>query len=454
MSLGGVKKDGSDATNEVSFLMLQAMGRLHLHEPPLSLRVHKGTPAALWEAAIACTKEVGGIPTLQNDDIIIPTLLERGFTLEDARDYCIIGCVEPAGAGNDFPRCGGCGRATYLNMGNMLVMLINGGKNPLNGEDSGYSTGYLYDYKTFDELTDAFKKQVEHYVFWHISMSNLFYTVMSELMPLPSVSATMDGCMETGRDVMRGGAKYNSYGSSGVGCANVADSLAVIKYMCFDKKRVTARELYDAVMADWQGYEPLRQAILNEVPRYGNDDPYADEIAAASMDVFAQAFLKGTGDTGDRWQAGIYPVSTHVINGKRTWATPDGRLAREALAEGVSPKQGLDKNGPAAVLKSVAAINHAAYRNGTLLNMKFHPATVRGEEGTEKLRRLVETYFALGGMHLQYNVVGGDQLRAAQDDPETNKNLVIRIAGFSAYFVELDASLQDDLISRTDQMLG
>jgi formate C-acetyltransferase len=453
MSLGGVDREGRDATNEVSYLMLQTMGRLHLHEPPLSLRIHKGTPDSLWEAAIACTKEVGGIPTLQNDDIIIPTLLERGFTIEDARDYCIIGCVEPAGAGNDFPACGGLGRATYLNMGNIITMLINNGRNPLNGGDSGFGTGYLYDYKSFDEVMEAYKKHVEHYVCWHISMSNLYWLVVRDKMPLIPVSATMDGCLESGKDVMYGGAKYNSNGSSGVGCANVIDSLAVIKYMVFDKKLVTARELYDAIMADWKGYEPLRQRILNDVPRYGNDIPYVDEIAKDAMETFAQAFLRGTSDRGNQWEAGIYPVSTHVVNGKRTWATPDGRVAREALAEGVSPKQGLDRNGPAAVLKSVAAINHSTYRNGTLLNMKFHPATVRGDEGARKLRMLVETYFSMGGMHIQYNVVGGDQLREAQKEPDKYKNLVIRIAGFSAYFVELDNALQNDLISRTDQMI-
>ncbi|NLT15496.1 MAG: hypothetical protein GXY05_14265 [Clostridiales bacterium] len=454
MSLGGVDREGNDATNDVSYLMLQAMGRLHLHEPPLSLRIHKGTPGKLWEAAIACTMECGGIPTLQNDDIIIPTLLERGFTMEDARDYCIIGCVEPAGSGNDFPACGGLGRATYLNMGNIITMLINNGENPLNGENTGFGTGYLYDYKSFDEVMEAYRKHVTHYVNWHISMSNLFWLVMRDKMPLISVSSTMDGCMESGKDVMYGGAKYNSNGSSGVGCANVVDSLAVIKYMVFDKKIVTARELYDAIMKNWEGHESLRQRILNEVPRYGNDNPYTDELARESMEIFASAFLKGTGDRGNQWQVGIYPVSTHVVNGRRTWATPDGRLAREALAEGVSPKQGLDKNGPAAVLKSVAAINHSTFRNGTLLNMKFHPATVQGDEGVKKLRMLVETFFSLGGMHLQYNVVGGDQLREAQTDPEKYKNLVIRIAGFSAYFVELDHSLQNDLISRTDQLVG
>ncbi len=452
MSLGGVKPDGTDATNDVSYLMLNAIARLDLHEPPLSLRIHKNTPDRLWEAAIECTKRVGGIPTLQNDEIIIPTLLERGFTIEDARDYCIIGCVEPAGAGNDFPCCGGLGRATYLNMGNIITMLINNGVNKLTGEDTGFGTGYLYDYENFDQLMEAYKKHVAHYVRWHVSMSNLFWLMYREMMPIPALSATMTGCMESGKDVMYGGAKYNSSGSSGVGCANVADSLAVIKYMCYDHDYCTTRELYDAVMADWEGYEPLRQKILNEVPRYGNDIKYVDDIARESMEIFANEFLKCTSDRGNVWQAGIYPVSTHIVNGKRCWATPDGRKAMEPLADGVSPKQGLDKNGPAAVLKSVASINHAAFRNGTLLNMKFHPATVQGEEGILKLRSLVETFFQLGGMHIQYNVVGGDQLRSAQEDPEKYKNLVIRIAGFSAYFVELDKSLQDDLISRTDQL--
>ena len=451
MSLGGVDRFGNDATNEVSYLMLESMARLHLHEPPMSMRVHRGTPDRLWEAAIACTKEVGGIPTLQNDDVIIPTLLQRGFSIEDARDYCIIGCVEPAGAGNDFPMCGGCGRATYVNMGNMIVLMMNNGVNPLNGVDTGFGTGYLYDYESFEEVKQAFVKQVEHYVFWHISMSNLYLLKYREMMPLPSVSATMEGCIESGRDVMYGGSKYNSNGSSGIGCANVIDSLAVIKYMCFDKKLCTTRQLYDAVMANWEGYEPLRQQVLNEVPRYGNDDPYVDSIATFAMEAFAQAFLKGTSDNGNQWQAGIYPVSTHVAFGRRVWATPDGRKSQEPLAEGVSPKQGLDKNGPAAVLKSVFAIRHSTYRNGTLLNMKFHPATVQGDEGSRKLRQLVETYFAMGGMHIQYNVVGGDTLRAAQKDPDAHKNLVIRIAGFSAYFVELDAALQDDLIARTEQ---
>jgi formate C-acetyltransferase len=450
MSLGGVKKDGTDATNPVSFMMMEAMARLELHDPPMSMRVHDGTPEELWDAAIECTRRVGGIPTLQNDKIIIPSLMDRGLSLEDARDYCIIGCVEPAGNGTEFPCCGGTGTETYINQANIVLTAINNGINPLTKNDCGLNLGYLYDMMSFDEVKDAYVKTTEFFVRWHFSMINLAYMNMRELMPLPVVSATMEGCMEKGMDVICGGSKYNSMGSSGVGCANVADMLTTIKYMVFDKKICSARELYDAFITDWKNHEILRQRIRNEVPRYGNDDPYADEIAHWAMDVFAAAFKKCTCERDCCGQAGIYPVSTNVVHGKRTWATPDGRRSHEPLADGISPMQGLDKNGPVAVLKSVSKLDHRNYGNGTLLNMKFHPRTLDGSTGNRKLRSLVQTFFDMGGMHLQYNVIGSDTLKEAQVSPDKYKDLVIRIAGFSAYFVELGKDLQDDLISRTD----
>jgi len=452
ISLGGVKRDGTDATNVVSFLMLESMARLSLHEPPLSCRIHENTPAELWEAAIETTKLVGGIPTLQNDKVIIKCLLDRGFTLEDARDYCLIGCVEPAGFGNDFPCCGGCGAETYINQANIMMHAINNGINPMNGANTGFNTGYLYEFTDFEQVKEAYVKQTEFFVRWHFSLTNMHYMTVREMMPLPSVSATMDGCMEKGLDVTWGGAKYNAMGSSGIGCANVGDGLYAIKHLCFDKKVCTTRELYDALMANWEGHETLRQYILNQMPRYGNDNAEVDELTGWAMEVFAKAFNDCSCYRVDRCQAGIYPVSTHIMFGMNTWATPDGRKKGEPLSDGISPKQGLDKNGPAAVLNSMAKIPHRAFSNGTLLNMKFHPATVAGDEGNTKLRNLVETYFDMDGMHIQYNVMGADQLREAQDDPAAHKNLVIRIAGFSAYFVELDKRLQDDLISRTDQM--
>ena len=449
MSLGGIDEHGHDVTNPVSYMMLESMGRLKLHEPPLSLRVHEGTPDRLWEAAFETTKRVGGIPTLQNDKVIIPALMKKGLSLEDARNYCIIGCVEPAGSGNEWSACGGSGQETYWNLANALELAINNGVNPLTGAQGGLKTGYLYDMTTFDEVKEAYVKQVNYFVDWQVTMTNFYDHISMDLMPIPIASATMDGCMEKGLDVVWGGAKYNSTGCAGIGCANVADGLSAIKHLVFDTKKYTARRFYDAMMANWEGHEVMRQEVLNDVPRYGNDNPYVDDLARWAMEVFSNRINQATGPRGG-YRPGLYPVATHVIFGRKTWASPDGRKTGEPLAEGISPKQGLDKNGPAAILKSAARINHVNNGNGTLLNMKFHPKSLEGKDGFTKLKNLVQTYFDMDGMHLQYNVISSDTLRAAQKNPEEYKNLVIRVAGFSAYFVELYKDLQDDLIRRTD----
>ena len=449
MTLGGIDKDGNDATNEVSYMMLASMARLSLHEPPLSLRVHEGTPDRLWEAAFETTKRVGGIPTLQSDKVIIPALMRKGLSLEDARNYCIIGCVEPAGSGCEWPACGGSGQETFWNLANALELAINNGTNPLTGAEGGLKTGYLYDMRTFDEVKEAYVKQVNYFVDWQVTMTNFYELISMELMPIPIASATMDGCMEKGLDVVWGGAKYNSTGCAGIGCANVADGLAAIKRLVFDTKKYTARQFYDAMMANWEGHESMRQEILNDVPRYGNDNPYVDDLARWATDVFSDRINQASGPRGG-YRPGLYPVATHVIFGRMTWASPDGRKTGEPLADGISPKQGLDKNGPTAIVKSAARLNHVNNGNGTLLNMKFHPKALEGEGGLVKLKNLVQTYFDMDGMHLQYNVISSDTLRAAQKNPEEYKNLVIRVAGFSAYFIELHKELQDDLIRRTE----
>ncbi|WKY48052.1 pyruvate formate lyase family protein [Eubacteriaceae bacterium ES3] len=457
MTLGGVKSDGTDASNAVTYMMLQASGRLVLHDPPQALRIHKGTPAALWEAAIETTKISGGVPSMENDDIIIPNLLKRGMALEDARNYCLIGCVEPGGCGDDWPACGGTGTESYWNMANALWLAINDGHNPAPGlfgeppleKRVGLPTGYLYEMETFDEVLEAFKKQTKFFVKWHASCTNSFEYVAREVLPLPSVSATMTGCMEQGKDVMWGGAKYNSTGIAGVAIGNVADCLGIIKYMVYDKKRCTARELYDALIANWEGYEELHQIIMYEAPHYGNGDPEIDYFARWAADVFADEVNACTGPRG-KYNAGLYPVTTNIIFEKMTAATPDGRYAGEPLADGISPVQQMDQNGPTAVLNSVANIDQSKYANGTLLNMKFHPSSLKGDEGVLKMTNLVKTYFDMGGMEMQTNVVSVETLRDAQKNPEDYKNLVVRVAGFSAYFVEMYIESQNDLIRRTE----
>jgi len=462
MTLGGVDKDGNDATNPVTFMMLESSARLVLHSPPQALRIHGGTPKELWELAIESTKIAGGVPSYENDDIIIPSLIDRGLSLESARNYCLIGCVEPAGCGDEWPACGGTGTETYWNLANALQLAMHDGRNPMpmvsyRGNDQpnfgqvGPATGSLADMKSFDELLSAFKTQVEFFVKWHVSCTNMWEYVAREVIPLPVVSATMDGCMEKGMDVMFGGARYNSTGIAGVGIGTAGDSLQMIKHLVFDTKKCTGQELLDALAADWVGYEDLHSYIKNEAPHYGNGVKEIDMWTGWAAGVFADAINSCTGPRG-RYSAGLYPVTTHIGFGKMTAATPDGRHKHEPLSDGISPVQQMDVNGPTAVLVSAANIDQLKYPNGTLLNMKFSPSCLSGPDGVEKLSNLIKTYFDIGGMEVQINVVGVDTMKKAQEKPDEYKNLIVRVAGFSSYFIELHLDAQLDLIRRTELM--
>jgi formate C-acetyltransferase len=455
ITVGGVKRDGSDATNDVTYMLLECAQRLMLHDPPMSLRIHEGTPDKLWDIAIETTRACGGVPTFENDKVIVPALLDRGLSLESARNYCLIGCVEPGGCGDEWPASGGPGQETFWRIPGAVLLAINNGENPMPRFDglpqrrTGIPTGYLYEMESFDEVLEATKRQIEYFIDWHVSFTSVRECVARHHMPLPIVSATMDGCMESGRDVMYGGATYNSTGFAGVGIGTATDSLVAIKYMVFDKKLCTARQFYDAVMAGWEGHEPLRQRVMKEIPHYGNDLDYPDEIAEWLSKVITDKVRSCTGPRGNRWAAGLYPVATHVVWGKLTWATPDGRRTGEPLSDGISPIQCMDTSGPAATLKSALRIDHRHSSNGTLLNMKFHPKALEGG-GKDKLIALMKTYFDLDGMELQFNIASADTLRDAQLRPDAHKDLVVRIAGFSAYFVELHKGLQDDVIRRTE----
>jgi pyruvate formate-lyase/glycerol dehydratase family glycyl radical enzyme len=455
ITVGGIKKDGGDATNDVTYMLLECARRLMLHDPPMSLRIHEGTPDKLWDVAVETTKACGGVPTFESDKVIIPALLDRGLSLESARNYCLIGCVEPGGCGDDWPANGGPGQETFWRIPGALLLAINDGVNPMprfDGEaqhQTGLPTGYLYDMNGFDEVLDATKKQIEYFIDWQVAFTSVREYVARQHMPLPIVSATMDGCMESGKDVMYGGARYNGTGFAGVGIGTAVDGLVAIKYMVFDKKLCTAREFYDALMANWQGHEQLRQRIMKEIPHYGNDLDYPDEIAEWLSKVITEKVRSCVGPRGNHWQAGLYPVATHVAWGKITWATPDGRRTGEPLSDGISPIQCMDTSGPAATLKSALRIDHQHSGNGTLLNMKFHPKALEGG-GKDKLIALMKTYFDLYGMELQFNIASSEMLREAQLRPDAHRDLVVRIAGFSAYFVELHKGLQDDVIKRTE----
>lgn len=458
ITLGGVDMEGRDASNPVTYMFLQSSCRLSLSAPQ-ALRVHAGTPFDLWEAAIECTKVCGGIPTFENDEVIIPTLMKRGIPLEYARNYCLEGCVEPSVGGYEWAQPGGDGTESYVNIATAFLMAINNGINPLHAPGApenrrqGPATGYLYEMDSMEQILNAVRTQFDFWMGWHASCTNAWESVSAYHTPLPMVSATMAGCMESGRDVQWGGAMFNSTGNSCIGIGNVADSLNVIDQVCFRKKIATTRQLYDAIMNNWEGYEELRQRINGSIPRVGNANLECDQYLAFVAKAYADSINRCTGPRGNHYAAGCYPVTLNVVFGSFTGATPDGRKNGEPLSDGISPVQGMDKGGPVATLESLLSFDYTDYGNGTLCNMKFHPTALAAEDGLKKLINVIKTYFEHGGMELQFNIISGDTLRDAQKHPENYKDLVVRVAGFSAYFVDVFKESQDDLIRRTEMML-
>ncbi|NLB28988.1 MAG: hypothetical protein GX823_01990, partial [Clostridiales bacterium] len=371
-TLGGVNPDtGEDATNPMTYMVLETVARLELHDPTISLRFNKNSPDELWDCAIATSKMVGGLPLYQNDEVIVPGLMkELGFSLRDARDYGVIGCQEIVGCGNDYPAPNGSHppHATVW-WGTILNMALNNGINPLNGEQATVQTGYLYEMTSIEHVRDAVKTMARHVMHMLGSTHNYAEHISQYFCVQPALSISMEGCMESGADVAWGGCKYNSYGSTATGLATLADSLSTIKYMCFDKKLISTRELYDAFIANWEGYEPLRQQILNEVPHYGNGDPYADFELKWLVDLYYELCGEIYSTRSRVYKAGLYGASDHIRQGKITWATPDGRKTGEPIADAMSPAQSRDKNGPTAIFASTECFNHEHFMDGIALNI-------------------------------------------------------------------------------------
>ena len=459
ITLGGVDMEGRDATNPVTYMFLQSSARMSLNVPQ-ALRIHPGTPMDLWEAGIETTKICGGIPTFENDSAIIPAMMRRGVPLEYARNYCLIGCVEPSIGGYEWAQPGGNGTQSYINIVSAMLMAINNGINPFhpkgtpaNEKIQGPETGYLYEMDSMDQVLSAVKTQFDYWMAWHANCTNTWETVAAFHTPLPMVSATVTGCMESGKDVMWGGAMFNSTGNSCIGIGNVADSLNIINQVCFRQKIATTRELYDALMNNWEGYEELRQRIVGKLPHFGNADPDCDRFMTFAATTYADAITRCVGPRGNHYTAGCYPVTLNVVFGYGTAATPDGRKQGDPLSDGISPVQAMDKNGPLSTIHSLLTFDYTNYGNGTLCNMKFHPTALAAKDGLKKLVSVMQSYFNKGGMELQLNIVSGDTLRDAQAHPENYRDLVVRVAGFSAYFVEVYKDSQDDLIRRTEMSI-
>ena len=490
---GGQNKDGEDVTNDLSIMCIQASMHVHLPQPSLSVRVWNGSPHEFLIKAAELTRTGIGLPAYYNDEVIIPALQNRGLSLEDAREYNIIGCVEPQKAG----KTDGWHDAAFFNMCRPLELVFSNGRDK--GEQVGLQTGAVEDMTTFDQFFDAYKKQMEYCISLLVNADNAIDTAHADRCPLPFLSSMVDDCLKRGKTVQEGGAVYNFTGPQGFGIANVADSLFAIRKLVFEENKVTLAEYKRALALNFgKGFDSItvsemtgeiikelqkagqkpseaqvagivkgivdtqlsdkdRQLceklydMIEEVPKFGNDLEEVDLFAREVAYTYTRPLQNYRNPRGGTFQAGLYPVSANVPLGAQTGATPDGRLAHTPVADGVSPTAGKDVNGPTATANSVSKLDHGIASNGTLLNQKFHPSALSGDEGLNNFVALIRSYFDQKGSHMQFNVVDKNTLIDAQKHPENYKHLVVRVAGYSALFTTLSRSLQDDIIRRTEQ---
>ena len=490
---GGQNKEGEDVTNDLSIMCIQASMHVHLPAPSLSVRVWNGSPHEFLIKAAELTRTGIGLPAYYNDEVIIPALQNRGLSLEDAREYNIIGCVEPQKAG----KTDGWHDAAFFNMCRPLELVFSNGMDK--GEMVGIPTGDVTQMKNFDEFFDAYKKQMEYCISLLVNADNAIDVAHAERCPLPFLSCMIDDCLKEGKSVQEGGAVYNFTGPQGFGIANMADGLFAIRKLVYEDKKVSMKELKEALawnydkgldaqsagdmtemimkamqkagrnvdastaeglLKTFMGMKPGEQKtqrfkeihdMIDEVPKFGNDIPEVDYFAREVAYTYSKPLQKYNNPRGGKFQAGLYPVSANVPLGGQTGATPDGRYAHTPVADGVSPSAGKDVKGPTAAATSVSRLDHFIVSNGTLFNQKFHPSALSGREGLEKFVALIRGYFDQKGMHMQFNVVDRQTLLDAQEHPEKYKHLVVRVAGYSALFTTLSRSLQDDIIRRTEQ---
>ena len=444
INLGGVKKDGRDAVNELSFLILDVVEEMRLLQPSSMVQISKKTPDSFLRRALHIVKTGFGQPSIFNTDAIIQEMIRQGKSLEDARLGGASGCVEAGIFGKENYNLTG-----YFNLTKVLEVTLNNGLDPRTGKTIGLETGDPRALASYEDLLAAFRRQVRHFIDIKIRGNSIIERIYAEYMPAPFLSLLIDDCIARGRDYHDGGARYNTSYIQGVGIGTTTDALTAIKDNVFDRKAVTMAQLLDAVKSDFSGKETLRQRLLNKTPKYGNDDDYADEVMISIFELYYDAVNGRPNTRGGTYRINLLPTTVHVYFGKVTGATPDGRKAHEPLSEGVSPVQGSDRHGPTAVIKSVSKMDHLR-TGGTLLNQKFTPQLLSTEEGIGKLAHLVRSYFKLDGHHIQFNVVTAETLREAQKHPEKYRDLIVRVAGYSDYFVDIGRDLQDEIIRRTE----
>ncbi len=444
VTIGGQNEDGSDATNELSYMLLETTARVHMAQPSVCVRVNRRSPDELLMLSAEVIREGLGMPAMYNDEIAIPSLVSRGVDIADARrDYGVIGCVEMGIQGklNAFANSG------YFNLAKAFEITLNGGVDPITGLKAApeRSIGGSY-----EELESAFFENISLLVKHQVAVSNAIDTMHARMAPLPFVSAFTLDCLKNGKEVQSGGARYNYDGIQGVGFADCVDSLAAIKKLVFDEKRITLQRLLDAVHANFEGYDDVLIMLRRDAPKYGNNEPCTNSIAHALATSFAKSVECHKNTRGGFFVPGMYSNSANVPLGAVCGALPNGRRAFTPIAEACSPCHGAEKNGPTQAALSVASLDHMILTNGSQYNQKYHPTALSGAKGLRSLVDLFTGFFDAGGYHIQFNVVSAETLRAAQKEPDKYRDLVVRVAGYTAFFTDLNADIQNDIIDRTE----
>ena len=445
INTGGVTPEGKNGVNNVSYLILDCMDEMKLVQPNSNVTISKKTPQKFLKRACEISRKGWGQPAFYNTEAQITELINAGKSLKDARRGGSSGCVETGAWGNEAYILTG-----YMNIPKIFQLTLFNGFDEYSGKQLGLQLGYAKDFKNFDELWTAFKKQLKHFVDIKIRGNNVIERLYAEEMPAPCLSVVTNDCISNAKDYNAGGARYNTNYIQGVGIGTVTDCVASVKYNVFDEKNFTMEELIDAMEHDFEGYDYIYSLVHDKTPKYGNDDDYADELMREIFDLYHDTIVGRPNMKGGKYGIDMLPTTCHVYFGDVILATPNGRKAHKPVSEGISPEKSADTNGPTAVIKSCAKMDHLATA-GTLLNQKFTPNVVAGEAGLNNMASLVRSYFAMDGHHIQFNVVDRQTLIEAQKHPEDHKDLIVRVAGYSDFFRNLDKPLQDEIIERTEQ---
>ncbi len=445
INTGGLKPDGSSAVNDLTYLLLDVIDEMRLLQPSSNLQLSKKSPDRFLKRGLEIVRKGWGQPSIFNADMVVEELLRQGKSIEDARCGGTSGCVETGAFGKEAYILTG-----YFNLPKVLEITLNDGLDPRTGKKIGIETGDPRGFRTYDELWSAFRKQLRHFIDIKIRGNNVIERLYARYLPAPFLSLLVDDCIAKGKDYNDGGPRYNSTYIMGVAPATCTDSLAAIRYHVFDHKNLTMAELLDALRTNFEGHEKTRLMLWNKTPKFGNDDDYADSILAQVFDAYFEEINGRPNTKGGNYRVNYLSTTCHVYFGSVTGATPDGRKAWEPHSDGISPVQGADRRGPTAVIKSAGKMDHAR-TGGTLLNQKFTPKVLEGEEGLNHIAQLVRSYFKLDGHHIQFNVVTAETLREAKAHPEKYRDLIVRVAGYSDFFCDLTTALQDEIIARTEQ---